>query len=186
MAPAPFVSLEKTWLRSRPGHTPAHSRWGTLSTLSHRHRHRHTHSLAAERQTKAFPLNKWANTWTYIRTKRVISTPTCFAHSCANDFQHIYNYCKCVQNFRPYTHTNALSLFVLHIYIVCVGVSHKAMAAAAVWVCAKWTFDFTGCCFCRFFTTTTGGGGGLKRTSLTLSLSRPLGHLNSRCVWSFF
>lgn len=117
MAPAPFNSLEKTWLRSRPGHSGTHT-LALTPTLIHPHQlktdkdhfpltneqihspvhphtrtppHQHTHTLEH----------------TYIHTKRVISTPTCFAHSCANDFQHIYNYCKCVQNFRPTTNAQS-------------------------------------------------------------------------------
>lgn len=89
-------------------------------------------------------------THTHVHIERVISSPTCFAHSRANDFQHIYNYCKCVQNFRPYTpiHPRRPLWVGLHTYIV---LEWAIRDWVSVCLCAKWTFDFTGCCFLPVF-----------------------------------
>lgn len=101
-------------------------------------------------------------THTHVHSERVISSPTCFAHSRANDFQHIYNYCKCVQNFRPYTpiHPRRPLWVGLHTYIV---LEWAIRDWVSVCLCAKWTFDFTGCCFLPvFFLLPLVSGGGCE------------------------
>lgn len=69
--------------------------WGT-------HPHRETHT---ERHSHTLK-----HSYAHLHAHRHTLLLLFVAQSCANDFQHIYNYCKCVQNFRHY---------------VCVGVKER-------------------------------------------------------------
>lgn len=157
LALAPWSSLKKTWLRSQPEHTPTH-------TLAHSHTHtgcetdkghfpftneqavRHTPTQRDTERRSHTLKHSYAHLHAHRHTLLLLFV----AQSCANDFQHIYNYCKCVQNFRHYvcvgvkerqrTNTGE-SESVLHLcasMCVCVQSEHSILPVAA---------------FCRSFTT---------------------------------
>lgn len=117
LALAPWSSLKKTWLRSQPEHTPTH-------TLAHTHTHTGCETdkghfpLTNEQAVRHTPTQRdterhshtLKHSYAHLHAHRHTLLLLFVAQSCANDFQHIYNYCKCVQNFRHY---------------VCVGVKER-------------------------------------------------------------
>lgn len=157
LALALWGSLKKTWLRSQPTHTPTH-------ILAHSHTH-----TGCETDKGHFPLTN-EQALRHTPTQRETHTHTKL-HTATHTNMYTDTRCCCCLLLRvvqPIFNTFTIIVNVCKISsIMCVWESKRGREQSAresesvlhVWlcVCAKWTFDFTGCCFLPVFYNTRPG-----------------------------
>lgn len=115
--------------------------WGTHThkrieshTLTHTQRHRVIHAY----------MHTETHRHTHLHAHRHTLLLLFVAQSCANDFQHIYNYCKCVQNFKHYA------------WVWVCGRQREAKESESMCVCVRVQSEHSilpVAAFCRSFTT---------------------------------